>query len=56
VYDVQGRTVATVVNSALAKGTHAFDFSGDNLASGVYLMQLRIDGQSVETRRITLMK
>ncbi len=56
VYDVQGRTVATLVNAALPKGTHRFDFNGDGLASGIYLLQLRIDGQAVENRRITLMK
>ncbi len=56
VFDVQGRTVATVVNEALPRGEHSFDFHGDELASGVYLMQLRIDGRQVEARRITLMK
>ena len=56
VYDVQGRAVATLVNAALPKGTHQFDLDGDRLASGIYLMQLRINGQAVETRRISLLK
>jgi len=56
VYDVQGRTVATLVNAALPKGAHRFDFDGDRLASGIYVLQLRIDGRAVENRRITLMK
>ncbi len=56
VYDIQGRTVATIVNGRLAQGAHRYDFDGDRLASGIYLMQLRVDGRAVDVRRITLMR
>ena len=56
VFDIQGRTVATIVNGRLPQGAHRFDFDGDNLASGVYLLQLRVEGKAVDVRRITLMR
>lgn len=56
VYDIQGRTVATIVNGRLPQGAHRFDFDGDRLASGIYLLQLRVDGRPVDLRRISLLK
>ena len=56
VYDIQGRTVATIVNGRLPQGAHRFDFDGDRLASGIYLLQLRVDGRPVDVRRISLLK
>ena len=56
VYDVMGRTVATLHDGALAAGTrHGFELDGRALASGVYLV--RVTGeQFAETRRITVLK
>src|SRR5262249_22551412 len=56
VFDVQGRTVATIVNSRLEQGVHRYDFDGDRLASGIYLLQLRVDGKTVEVQRMSLLK
>ncbi len=56
VYDVQGRTVATLANGRLSQGPYRYELSGDHLASGVYRVQLRVDGQTVGVRTITLLK
>ena len=56
VYDIQGRTVATIVNGRLSQGAHRFELDGDHLASGIYLVQLRVDGRPVDVRRISLLK
>jgi len=61
VYDVAGRRVATLMNAQSAAGSHEVnwngrDESGRTLASGVYFVRLNLNGQTVETRRITMIK
>jgi hypothetical protein len=56
VYDIQGRTVATIVNSRLSQGAYRFELDGDRLASGIYMLQLRVDGRPVDVRRISPLK
>lgn len=55
VYDLLGREVATIVDEMLGAGTHTYQFSGANLASGVYLYHL-VSGTFVETKRMILQK
>jgi hypothetical protein len=60
VYDMMGRKVATLVNGPRRAGTHRVRWNGESdggqsLASGVYLMRLRADGQS-QTRRVTIVR
>lgn len=40
VYDMQGREISVLVNENLSAGRYQVDFSGDNLASGVYFYSL----------------
>ncbi len=51
VYDVLGRTQATLVNAALPAGTHQVRWDSDQAASGVYFVRLESGGQA-STRRI----
>ncbi len=55
VYDVIGREVATLVSAVQQPGSHRVEFSGSNLASGVYFYQLRT-GAGVATRKLMLLK
>ncbi len=55
VYDMLGRRVATLVNSAQAAGTHAVQFDAANLSSGVYIYRLQTD-MGVLTRKMMLVK
>jgi hypothetical protein len=55
VYDLAGRTVATLVDGMVTKGEHSVVFDAGNLTSGVYFYTLQA-GASVETRKMVLMK
>jgi hypothetical protein len=55
VYTVDGREVATLVNANQTVGLHTVDFNGSDLASGVYLYKLEVNGFSA-THKMVLMK
>ncbi|MCS6990095.1 MAG: T9SS type A sorting domain-containing protein [Chloroherpetonaceae bacterium] len=55
VFDVLGRTVATLVNERKAAGAHFVTFDARNLASGAYFYRLRAGGFS-ETKKMMLAK
>lgn len=55
VYDLLGRKVATVFSGAKAQGFHSIQFDASNLASGIYIYQLRTD-LGVVSKRMTLLK
>jgi DNA-binding beta-propeller fold protein YncE len=55
VFDVLGREVATLVSEEKTPGTYAVPFSGERLASGVYLYRLQA-GSLLATRKMILMK
>ncbi len=45
-YDMLGRRVATVHEGALQRGLNEVQWSGDNLASGMYFLRLQTEGQT----------
>lgn len=55
VFDVRGRTVATLVHDDLPAGNHRNVFDGAGLASGVYFYRLQA-GEAAQTRRMLLLK
>jgi hypothetical protein len=55
VYDVLGREVAVLVDGPMPAGSHSVTFDASNLASGIYLVRLEVDG-NVLTNRVTLLK
>jgi Carboxypeptidase regulatory-like domain/Secretion system C-terminal sorting domain len=55
IYNVIGQEVATLVNSQQSAGTYYVKFNGTNLASGIYLYQLRA-GEYVNTKKLILLK
>lgn len=55
VYDMAGREVATLVNSRMSAGEHTVNFDASNLASGVYIYALNVNGLRM-TNRMTLIK
>lgn len=57
VYDVSGREVATLIdNEVLNTGSYSKSFNADNLASGVYLYSILINGKVSLTRKMLLIK
>jgi hypothetical protein len=56
VYDINGRLVSTLAqNKGFAAGTHAVQFDASNLASGVYMYQLKTNA-AIITKLMTLIK
>lgn len=55
VYDITGRTVATLVNQTMNAGYHVATFNGSKMASGSYFYELSIDGQK-DVRKMMLIK
>ena len=55
VFDIMGRTVATLVNEILVPGTYKAAFDGKGLPSGLYFYRLEA-GEFVRTQRLTLLK
>jgi glucose/arabinose dehydrogenase len=61
VYDVAGRRVTTLMNGYASSGPNTAQWNGRTLGgepvrSGVYFLRLSVNGEAVETRRITLLK
>lgn len=55
VFTIDGREVATLVNDVQQTGAYTVDFDGNNLASGVYLYKLEVNGFNA-THKMVLMK
>lgn len=55
VFDLLGQEVATLVDEPKPPGTYEVNFDAKNLASGIYLYQLRA-GEKVETKSMVLIK
>jgi glycosidase len=54
VYDVIGRDVATLVNGRMEAGRHVAEFSGRDLATGVYFARLDADGRVFSSKMMLL--
>ena len=55
IYDVLGREVASLVNENKSTGRYNLEFNAGNLASGVYLYQLKVN-DFVSTKKLMLVK
>lgn len=55
VYDLTGQQVAQLINAPKTAGTYRVTFDGSQLASGLYIYQLRT-GNQVLTRKMMLLK
>lgn len=55
VYDLVGRTVATLVNEHMRPGIHTTTWNADGLASGVYFYRLEVRG-SVDSKKLLLVR
>jgi hypothetical protein len=55
VYDITGRLISTLVNDSKISGNHSVIFNGANLASGIYIYELKANGRRA-VKRFTLIK
>jgi hypothetical protein len=62
VYDILGNEIATLVNEEKPPGVYEVEFDGRNLASGVYIYQLKVypaaggAGSFIDSKKLVLMK
>lgn len=55
IYDINGRLIEQIAKGNYRKGIYMFSFKGDNLASGVYFVQLKTDSK-IKVHKIILQK
>ena len=55
IYDITGKTIATLVNEQLNAGNYKYDFDASNLASGVYFYRLEANDFSA-VKKMLLVK
>lgn len=56
VYDVQGREVAVLYEGVRPAGSYRTPFEPATLPAGVYLVHLQVDGRSVATQPVTVIR
>lgn len=57
IYDVAGREVTRLINNApLNAGSFDVKFDGSNLSSGIYFYKLLVDGNTISTKKMSLIK
>jgi len=56
IFDVLGREVATLVEGKKSAAHYSVDFYAENLRSGIYFYELRVDNKSISTKKMILMK
>lgn len=56
VYDVLGNEVFVLVNEKQNAGSYEVDFDGSNFSSGVYFYKLSVDGNTIDTKQMVLLK
>lgn len=54
-YDIQGRTVKTLLDESIAAGTHTISFDGSGLTSGIYFVSMQTPSRT-DLSKIVLLK
>ena len=56
VYNALGKEVAVLVNERKGPGSYEVEFDGSDLSSGIYFYSMQIDGEIVQTKKMSLIK
>ena len=56
VYDITGREIQTLVNESLKLGVYEKTFDGSKLSSGIYFYSLVVEGKSIATKKMVMVK
>jgi len=56
VFNTKGELVSTLVNGKKTAGNHSINFNGEGLNSGIYFYKLDINGSTVGSKRMLLIK
>ena len=56
IFNMRGQKVATLVSDKQAAGWHTVSWHPENLASGVYVYRLTLDGRTMQSKKMILLK
>ncbi|MBC8383032.1 MAG: T9SS type A sorting domain-containing protein, partial [Candidatus Cloacimonetes bacterium] len=56
IYDVKGRLVETLVNDDVLPSTYTHTWNAQNIPSGTYFYQLKVNDHVVDTKSMILVK
>lgn len=56
VYDLQGKQIELLVNQKQPAGTYRVDWNASGYSSGIYFYSLSIDGKTIDTKKMALIK
>lgn len=56
IYDITGKIISTLVDKNQNKGTYQVKFSSSNLPSGIYFYTLYVNGNIIDSKKMTLIK
>jgi hypothetical protein len=56
IYDLHGRKIHTVYYGTKDAGKYSFNWNAGNVASGVYICAMKLDGEIHQTQKMVLMK
>lgn len=56
VYDILGREVSKLLSGEVTKGEHTVLFEANTLASGVYIYLLKVNGATLQTKKMLLLR
>ncbi|HRE42224.1 MAG TPA: YCF48-related protein [Ignavibacteria bacterium] len=56
VYDITGKHISDLVNKNLTRGEYSSEFNATNLPSGIYFYTLIINGKTIDTKKMILLK
>jgi hypothetical protein len=56
VYNLNGQLIKQLVDGKKEKGAHKVEFNAGDLTSGLYICSLKIDGKTVQSRKMMLLK
>lgn len=56
IYNLKGELIAVLQNGFKKKGTYTYDLRGENMTSGIYIYNLKVNGQMIQSRKMMLVK
>ncbi|MBN1999452.1 T9SS type A sorting domain-containing protein [candidate division KSB1 bacterium] len=56
IFDLLGKEICTLVNEFKTRGSYFINFSASDMASGIYIYRLSLDGELVAVKRMVLLK
>ncbi len=56
IYDAIGREAAILVNEKQNAGEHSAEWDASDFSSGIYFYQISLDGETIETKKMQLIK